>query len=384
VISQQLRNGFAHEAIQPAILDFVKNQTRSAFVPKSTGVAPNSPAPATQIGANRLVGDCSRRDLGTGRDWTGMRALFTPVALFDGFDPDEVGSYVDTYDFQTYLSTKRSSTPRHRVRWAEQDAEITEARDAFLGDARSVAIMGGHKVARNEPTYRIVAELARTLTRSGAIVSSGGGPGAMEATHLGAMLSAHSNVVLTDSITHLASAPEFPSGMGHVVRPDGSVDHDLVDALHHWQAPAFTLLADLAGGGALTSSLSVPTWFYGHEPPTPFATHIAKYVGNAVREDGLLAIAKHGVVYAPGGAGTLQEVFQDAAQNAYRTQRWFSPMCFLDLPFQGIDRWWTERYPIESFLRPLFGDADYDNYVRISTDANELAEFLALFIPTPG
>jgi predicted Rossmann-fold nucleotide-binding protein len=310
-----------------------------------------------------------------------MRALFTPVTLFDGFDPDEVGSYVETLDFQTYLSTKRASTPKHRVRWAEQDAEISEARDAFLGDARCVAIMGGHKVSRREATFGVVAELAHELTRSGTIVSSGGGPGAMEATHLGAMLSAHTDASLKEAIAHLAGVPEFPSGMGRIVRPDGTIDRPLVEALHHWQAPAFTLLADLAGGTALSESLSVPTWFYGHEPPTPFATHIAKYVGNAVREDGLLAIAKHGVVYAPGGAGTLQEVFQDAAQNAYRTQRWFSPMCFLDLPFQGVDRWWTDRYPVESFLRPLFGDADYDQYVRISADPDQLLAFLAEFTP---
>jgi hypothetical protein len=74
-------------------------------------------------------------------------------------------------------------------------------------------------------------------------------------------------------------------------------------------------------------------------------------------------------------------VFQDAAQNVYRTQRWFSPMCFLDLPFQGIDRWWTERYPIESFLRPLFGDTDFKKYVCISPDPHVITEFLAAFAP---
>ena len=125
----------------------------------------------------------------------------------------------------------------------------------------------------------------------------------------------------------------------------------------------------------------MPTWFYGHEPPTPFATDIAKYVSNALREDGLLAIARHGVVYAPGEAGTLQEVFQDAAQNAYRTHGWFSPMCFLDLPFQGVDRWWTNQFPIEHFLRPLFGDADYGQYVRITSDVDEAEEFLRAFAP---
>ncbi len=61
-------------------------------------------------------------------------------------------------------------------------------------------------------------------------------------------------------------------------------------------------------------SIGIPTWLYGHEPPAPFATHIAKYFANSVREDGLLTIAKHGVIFAPGSAGTTQEIFQDATQ----------------------------------------------------------------------
>ena len=32
-------------------------------------------------------------------------------------------------------------------------------------------------------------------------------------------------------------------------------------------------------------SLGVPTWFYGHEPPNLFATRIAKFFTNALRED---------------------------------------------------------------------------------------------------
>ena len=46
-------------------------------------------------------------------------------------------------------------------------------------------------------------------------------------------------------------------------------------------------------------SLGVPTWVYVDEPTGGFATHIAKYFTNSIREDGLLAIARSGVVYAP-------------------------------------------------------------------------------------
>ena len=58
-------------------------------------------------------------------------------------------------------------------------------------------------------------------------------------------------------------------------------------------------------------NLALPTWFYGHEPTNLFSSYIAKYFANSLREDGLLAIARHGVIYAPGSAGTVQEVFMD-------------------------------------------------------------------------
>ena len=287
---------------------------------------------------------------------------------------------MDTLDFRTFQATKRPSSPSQRIAWAEQDQTVTEGRDDFLGDRRCVAIMGGHKLSRDSATFSTVARLARDLASTGSVVTSGGGPGAMEATHLGAMLADHRDDVLARAIAALANEPAFPSGMTSVVRRDGTVDRELIRALHNWQAPAFSLLEAL--GGPLHPSLSVPTWFYGHEPPTPFATHIAKYVSNALREDGLLSIARHGVVYAPGGAGTLQEVFQDAAQNAYRTHQWFSPMCFLDLPFQGVEKWWTAQFPVEQFLRPLFGDADFERYVLITSDSAAILQFLHDFEPT--
>ena len=55
---------------------------------------------------------------------------------------------------------------------------------------------------------------------------------------------------------------------------------------------------------------------------------MAKYFANSIREDGLVAIAVSGIVFAPGRAGTTQELFQDAAQNAYGI-RGRSPMVLL-------------------------------------------------------
>ena len=80
-------------------------------------------------------------------------------------------------------------------------------------------------------------------------------------------------------------------------------------------------------------SLGVPTWVYLDEPTTGFATHIAKYFTNSIREDGLLAIARSGVVYAPGGAGTEQEIFTDTAQNSLTLYEVRSPMVFFGREF---------------------------------------------------
>ena len=51
-----------------------------------------------------------------------------------------------------------------------------------------------------------------------------------------------------------------------------------------WARTAFEVLDSHPGH----DSLGVPTWHYGHEPPNPFATAIAKYFRNATREAILL------------------------------------------------------------------------------------------------
>ena len=80
-------------------------------------------------------------------------------------------------------------------------------------------------------------------------------------------------------------------------------------------------------------SLAIPTWAYSDEPTGQFSTGIGKYFSNSIREDGLLAIAAWGVIFAPGSAGTLQEIFQDTAHNSYWSFHSRGPMVFLDESF---------------------------------------------------
>ena len=122
-------------------------------------------------------------------------------------------------------------------------------------------------------------------------------------------------------------------------------------------------------------SLGVPTWLYGHEPATPLATQIAKYFENALREDGILTIAMGGVVYAPGSAGTMQEIFQDAVQNHYLSFGYASPMIFLG------EEYWQSTMPVYPLLRHLMKSGRYQNLLlSLTDDVEEIKKTLLKFI----
>jgi predicted Rossmann-fold nucleotide-binding protein len=106
-------------------------------------------------------------------------------------------------------------------------------------------------------------------------------------------------------------------------------------------------------------SLGVPTWLYGHESPTIFATCIAKYFDNSIREDGLVSLARRGIVFAPGGAGTVQELFQDAAQNSYFALGEASPMVLLGTEF------WTDTVPALGVLRSINPTSPWQDIVSV-------------------
>jgi predicted Rossmann-fold nucleotide-binding protein len=116
--------------------------------------------------------------------------------------------------------------------------------------------------------------------------------------------------------------------------------------------------------------LAIPTWFYGHEPSNLFGTHIAKYFSNSLREDGLLAIALHGIVYAPGSAGTHQEIFQDAAQNHYTTFRYVSPMVFL-----GVQHWEEEK-GLFGLLQRLAAGKPYAELLHLTDDPTDAVAWI--------
>lgn len=225
--------------------------------------------------------------------------------------------------------------------------DLLEGRVEQDGVKKVVAIMGGHGTGRDDPSYRKVAHLARRLTAEGYFIASGGGPGIMEAANLGAYLAdlepGRLDVVLDD----LATAPHY------------------TDA--GYQAAANQVIERYPHGH---SSVAIPTWFYGHEPTNSFSKYVAKYFSNSIREDGLLTIARHGIIFAPGRAGTTQEIFQDACQNHYASHGEISPMVFL-----GKERY-TRETPLWDTLQAVAEGRHYHDYLLLSDEVEEVVAFI--------
>ena len=287
-------------------------------------------------------------------------SLYTVQELMDGFHPDHEDSFFehayDTIIYHHFSKFRKSDAPLPLLEALAQrlhDLSIDDALSALLGKhPRVVAIMGGHRMKRSTPAYLDVARIAYKLTQAGYFVATGGGPGAMEAGNLGAWLAKYDINTIDKAVQTLARETDFSTHrylqLGQEVReayPDGA------------------------------ENLAIPTWFYGHEPTNQFASHIAKYFANSIREDILLAIATSGVIFAPGSAGTIQEIFMDAAQNHYGSFKVVSPMVFFGTQF------WIEENPVYPLLKKLSASKQYGSMLTISDSVDEISSYIIANAP---
>jgi predicted Rossmann-fold nucleotide-binding protein len=234
---------------------------------------------------------------------------------------------------------------------AVHDDAVSDAVDELLVGAEVVGVMGGHAMARGTEAYAGAARLGRELARAGFTVATGGGPGAMEAANLGAYAAPFDDSMLDEALPLLAAAPSFTPSIGA------------------WAGAAFAVRERWPDGGP---SVGIPTWFYGHEPPNAFAAHIAKYFANATREDGLLARCNAGVVFLPGAAGTVQEIFDNATPNYYESRGEPTPMVLVDQAH------WTERLPAWPLLRALAGGRSMGSRIALVDRIEEAPAALKL------
>ena len=279
-----------------------------------------------------------------------VNRLYTKDDLYKGYQIGHPETYADTFDqkvYRHYIKTgKNAKDIKETLARRLHDHAMTDALDDFLShynEKNIVAFMGGHSLPRTDPSYKQIAFISKQLTEMGYLMTSGGGPGAMEATHLGAWFAGKPNQELSESIAFLSQAPTYKDT--------------------RWLDTAFEVLKQFPK--TTYKSLGIPTWLYGHEPATPFATHIAKYFANSIREDGLLTIAKGGIIFAPGNAGTIQEVFQEATQNHYLSFGYASPMIFMDRYY------WVEEKPIYPCLQRMLDEDKYKNLILSIQDDSD-------------
>ncbi|MEA5053843.1 MAG: LOG family protein [Propionicimonas sp.] len=237
-------------------------------------------------------------------------ALYRPDELYHGL----AAGYDRTLDARVYRWWRHIG--RHRSLASElamtlHDHAISDAL-ADLDLPSPVGVMGGHRTSRDGSDYRAAAVLGRALAGRGHTVLTGGGPGAMEAVNLGAAF-AGSAADLDEAIAVLAAHPGFGEDT------DG------------WARASFEVRQRWPLGGP---SIGVPTWFYGHEPANAFATAVAKFVSNALREDILLRLATAGLICLPGAAGTVQEIFQALTPRYYAEREVIPPLVLV-----GTDHW---------------------------------------------
>lgn len=293
-------------------------------------------------------------------------SLYTPEELMQGYEQGRRDSLAATTDGLIYAHFARhhrpdASTPiLTSLAFRLHDHAIDDALLDLLYPAdgppkRVVGVMGGHRMLRDSEAYRTVARIARRLVRQGYFVATGGGPGAMEAANLGAYLGAYAEAELEAARATVAAQPRYTDPF--------------------YFETAYDVRAAYPDG---QPSLALPTWFYGHEPTNLFSTSVAKYFANSLREDGLLAIARHGVVYAPGSAGTVQEVFMDAAQNHYVTFGVVSPMVFLGTNY------WTREKPVYPLLTALAAGRTYASMLALCDAVDEAVRFIVEHEPVVG
>lgn len=293
-------------------------------------------------------------------------SLYQASELYQGYDPSRPDTFATCFDSRVYQHFmdmgKQPGSMAESLARILHDNGVHVALNEFLSQhdrLHCVGIMGGHALLRTDTLYREIAYISKHLTEQGFLMLSGGGPGAMEATHFGAWMAGRSDDELDAALQLLLPYPSF--------RDDG------------WLASAFQVMQTypqprLSSDNYKFESLGIPTWLYGHEPSTPFATHIAKFFENSIREDSILTLAYGGLIYAPGSAGTMQEIFQEAVQNHYLSFGFSSPMIFLGTHF------WTEEMPAYTLLQDLVQKGKYKNLLlTLSDDSTEIINVLLEF-----
>jgi len=287
------------------------------------------------------------------------KSLYDGMSLYAGFDPENDATYPDSFDYQVYNDYAEQGCRINDIRImlsrSLHDHSISDALYDFIDRYREddiTGIMGGHALKRTDKMYKQIVLISKSLTEKGKLMISGGGPGAMEATHLGAWMAGRDKEDVYEALRMLSVAPTYKDA--------------------GWLASAFWVMHKFPQ--ERFHSLGIPTWYYGHEQSTPFATDIAKFFDNGIREEVILSISKGGIIFTPGSAGTIQEIFQDAAQNHYSTYGPSSPMIFFG------EEYYNHEIPVYPLISDLLERGKYQKLrLSITDNPQEVIDTLLAF-----
>jgi len=271
----------------------------------------------------------------------GRTTLYSATDLYDRWP------YAQSLDARAHAWSRTPPTPRDTLAQALHDHAVDNALSTWVAGRHLVGLMGAHDADRSSATYADAARLGWMLGQHH-VVATGGGPGAMEAANLGGRLAGAPRDGLARAVSTLAAVPSY---------------HPSVD---QWARKAFDVLEGVAG----SDTLGIPTWFYGDEPPNVFATAIAKYFRNATREAILLQVCDAGIVFLPGAAGTVQEIFQDACENYYGSPAAVAPMVLVGRSY------WTSDLPAWPLLQSLARGRPMEAYVHLVDTVEEAVELV--------
>nr|MCR5313729.1 hypothetical protein [Bacteroidaceae bacterium] len=144
------------------------------------------------------------------------RSLYTSDELFKEFDSSNPSTFQDCFDTRVYnyMMEKGKLTNDHLECSARSmhDCTMRQCLRDFLGKFEQnhvVGIMGGHAMLRTDEAYAKTVFVSKKLTELGYLMISGGGPGAMEATHLGAWLAGRTEDEVKEALEIVGKAPSF-------------------------------------------------------------------------------------------------------------------------------------------------------------------------------